>query len=205
MTRRLIVVRHGRTAWNVEGRFQGRDHPDDPPLDDVGRAQAAAAATGLAGSGATVLLASPLRRAWQTAEAVSHVLGLPVVAEPRLREQGFGHWEGLTRPEVAERFPEQYQRWLDGEEPHRDGGETRAEAGARAAGAVDDVPEGATAVLVTHGAAGAALVAHLLGLGDATRRIGGLHNCHASTLLETTDGWALRTHNVSPASGDSGH
>lgn len=190
------MLRHGRTAWNVAGRFQGRDHPDDPALDDVGLAQAAQAGQALGGVGATLLLSSTLRRARQTADAVAATTGLVVRPDPRLAEQAFGHWEGLTRDEVQERFPEQYAVWRAGGEPNRDGGETRSEVGRRAAAAVAELPAGASAILVTHGAAAAALVANLLGLGDASRRIHGLGNCHTSAMVETTDGWSLLSHDL---------
>jgi glucosyl-3-phosphoglycerate phosphatase len=191
-----VVLRHGRTAWNVAGRFQGRDHPDDPPLDDVGLAQAAQAGQALAGVGANLLLSSTLRRARQTADAVAAATGLRVQLEPRLAEQAFGSWEGLTRAEVEERFPEQFALWRTGGEPDRDGGETRAETGRRAAAAVADLPAGSTAILVTHGAAAAALIADLLGLGDVSRRIHGIGNCHTSSMLETSGGWSLLSHDL---------
>ena len=191
-----MVLRHGRTAWNVAGRFQGRDHPDDPPLDDIGIAQAAQAGAALAGVGATLLLSSTLRRARQTAEAVAVTTGLTVQPDARLAEQSFGRWEGLTRDEVQARFPEEFAVWRSGGEPDRRGGETRAEAGLRASGVVADLPAGSTAILVTHGAAAAALVATLLGLGTVSRRIHGLGNCHTSSLLETADGWSLLSHDL---------
>ena len=190
------MLRHGRTAWNVAGRFQGRDHPDDPPLDDVGLAQAAQAGRALAGVGATVLWSSPLRRARQTAAAVAAATGLTVTTDPRLAEQAFGVWEGLTRDEVVDRYPAAFATWREGGEPDREGGETRAEVGRRAAAAVADLPVGCAAILVSHGAAAGALVATLLGLGEAPRRIHGLGNCHTSQLREGVDGWTLLSHDL---------
>lgn len=192
--RRIVVLRHGRTAWNVAGRFQGRNHPDDPALDDVGLAQAEQAGRALAGSGATLLVTSPLRRARQTAAAVAAATGLEATADERLAEQAFGVWEGLTRPEIVERYPQEFETWLAGGEPDRQGGETRSEVGRRAALAVADLPPATTAVLVTHGAAAAALVAELLGLGGASRRIHGLGNCHTSSLVERGGDWSLVWH-----------
>ena len=191
-----MVLRHGRTAWNVAGRFQGRDHPDDPPLDDVGLVQAAQAGRSLGGIGATLLLSSTLRRARQTAAAVAATTGLTVQPDPRLAEQAFGRWEGLTRDEVVQQYPAEFEVWRAGGEPNREGGETRSETGRRAAAAVADLPAGATAILVTHGAAAAALVANLLGLGDQSRRIHGLGNCHTSSVVETTGGWSLLSHDL---------
>ena len=102
----------------------------------------------------------------------------------------------LTRDEVAERYPAEFAIWRSGREPDREGGETRTEVGVRAAAAVADLPAGCTAILVSHGAAAAALIAELLGLGEVSRRIHGLGNCHTSSMLETADGWSLLSHDL---------
>ena len=128
----LALLRHGRTAWNREGRFQGWA---DVPLDGEGREQARRAAGDLAGvlSGPAVVLSSDLRRARVTAEAVAEALGTAVVADDALREVDVGDWEGLTQAEAADRHPDTYRRWATGADVRRGGGETLAEAGARVA------------------------------------------------------------------------
>ncbi|MCU1617498.1 MAG: hypothetical protein JWO98_5038, partial [Frankiales bacterium] len=99
---RLLIWRHGRTEWNATGRFQGQL---DPPLDDEGRAQASRIAPQLLaaalGPASTVVVSSDLTRAAETATALTEILGVPVRLDPRLREQGLGCWEGMTRDEVA--------------------------------------------------------------------------------------------------------
>lgn len=150
--RRLIVVRHGRTSWNAEGRFQGHA---DPPLDDEGEATAAALAGSLGGLGVAVVASSDLRRAVATAGPLARACGVPVTVDPRLREVDVGAWEGLQPAEVANRFPAEWERWKAGGDIRRGGGETLAEAGRRVADALQDlaasIPGTATAVAVGHG------------------------------------------------------
>jgi broad specificity phosphatase PhoE len=89
----LLLVRHGETDWNAEGRLQGHT---DTPLNDYGRRQAAALAETLAGDGIDALYASDLARARETAEILGARLGLVVELDPDLREKDWGTWEGLT-------------------------------------------------------------------------------------------------------------
>ena len=115
MTRPILYyVRHGETDWNVEGRLQGSH---DPALNALGRRQAAACADILRNlidrdGGAPLdypYVASPLQRARQTAEIMRAKLGLApgdYHVDPRLREIGFGEWEGLTLREVRSRSPQ---------------------------------------------------------------------------------------------------
>lgn len=195
---RLIIWRHGRTEWNATGRFQGQL---DPPLDDHGRAQAAATAPLLAGglsAADTVVVSSDLARAVETAETLTALLGEALRVDRRLREHGLGTWEGLTRAEVADRYPEQYADWLAGRAVQGRGGEETADVAARALGALADLPEVPNAVVVTHGGTGLRLIEALLELGPAHRRVfGPLGNCAWSELLRQGDRWRLMRHNSS--------
>jgi broad specificity phosphatase PhoE len=112
---KLLLVRHGETDWNRDGRWQGGS---DTRLNDLGREQARALAEQLDGD-IDVLYSSDLARARETAEIVAAKLGLEVRLDPRLRERGFGSWEGLTMPEIEERFAESHRRWRSGEEAQR--------------------------------------------------------------------------------------
>ena len=105
----MLLLRHGQTAMSVDKRFSGSSNP---PLTELGLVQAAAAARHLAGSGATVVVSSPLTRARQTAATVADVLGLDVEVEEGLRETDFGDWEGCTFREVRERWPLEMDQWL---------------------------------------------------------------------------------------------
>jgi broad specificity phosphatase PhoE len=201
--RRLLVWRHGRTAWNATGRFQGQL---DPPLDDEGRAQAARTAPHLAAAlrgEDVVLVSSDLQRAVDTAATLAPLLGLPLRVDERLREHGLGSWEGLTRDEVESRHPDQYADWVAGRSVPGRGGEAQADVAARALAAVADLPTASTAVLVTHGGTAGRLVEALLGLSAEHRRVfGPLGNCHWSELSFQASGWRLMKHNLAvPAAG----
>src|SRR6266550_8903059 len=92
----LLLVRHGETDWNAEGKLQGHT---DRPLNDYGRRQAQALADRLAEEKIDALYASDLCRARETAEILGEKLGLTVVVDPDLREKNWGTWEGLTSDE----------------------------------------------------------------------------------------------------------
>ena len=196
--RTVLVWRHGQTAWNAQRRFQGQL---DVELDDLGRAQAARAAALLAGFSPSAIVASDLVRARETAQALADVTGLPIATDPRLREIDVGVWQGLTFDEVSERFPVEAAMWRDGGDGRRGGGESLVEVGARAVAAVDDalrdLADGATLVVVTHGAAGRAIVASMIGLpATSWRSLGSLANCCWSLMGESASGWRLFDHNA---------
>src|SRR5689334_12745091 len=108
---RLLLVRHGESEWNADGRWQGQA---DPPLSDLGRRQARNAAAHVGAVDAIV--ASPLERARVTAETISEALGVgPVLVEPDLMERHAGEWQGLTRAQIEEQYP----GYLDSHGPDR--------------------------------------------------------------------------------------
>ena len=92
----LLLVRHGETDWNADGRLQGHT---DRPLSEFGRLQAQRLAEELEGEQLEAIYSSDLARARETAEIVSERLGLPVELNPDLREKDWGNWEGLTAVE----------------------------------------------------------------------------------------------------------
>lgn len=201
----VVLLRHARTAYNASLRLQGQI---DIPLDDVGRWQAEEGASALASSHrATRIVSSDLERATDTAAAYARSIGGDVVVETdeRLRERGFGIWEGLTGEEISERWPEEYTAWRRGEEPVSAGAETRAAVAKRMSEAVlqhaHELDAGETLVVVSHGAAITLAVTALLGLDPSTwRGISGMHNVHWSH-LHRSDGdavpaWRLVAHNV---------
>jgi len=97
----MLLLRHAQSAWNELGRWQGRS---DPPLSDLGRRQAAAAAARIGAVDA--IAASPLDRARTTAEIIAEVNGIgPVVLDEGLVERDVGEWSGLTRADIDERWP----------------------------------------------------------------------------------------------------
>ncbi len=92
----LLLVRHGETDWNADGRLQGQT---DRPLSDYGRRQARQLAEELVDEELEAIYASDLARARETADIVGERLGLPVALDPQLREKDWGTWEGLTAVE----------------------------------------------------------------------------------------------------------
>jgi broad specificity phosphatase PhoE len=108
----LILVRHGETDWNAQHRWQGHS---DTRLNDAGREQARLLAEGLPDVDA--LYSSDLARARETAEILAGKIGLEVRFDERLRERGFGSWEGLTMDEIESAYPDDKRRWLAGTGP----------------------------------------------------------------------------------------
>ena len=105
---RIIAIRHGETTWNVDTRIQGHL---DIPLSANGRWQAERLADALRDEPIKAIYASDLTRAWETAQYVAQVQGLPVIKEIGLRERDFGDFEGKTFAEIEVLLPEQSLRW----------------------------------------------------------------------------------------------
>lgn len=194
-TRRLILVRHGRTAWNVAKRAQGHT---DIPLDDVGHAQAQAMAPLVAAGRPDRLWTSDLLRARQTAAYLEALTGLVAEPDPRLREFSMGERSGLTRQEFAARFPREYAAWLaDDDSLQVPGAETTDEVIARIVPALRSylaaLPAGGVGVVVTHGACLRTGLLELLGLPRWVDGVlGSLGNCSWTTVQEMHMGGRLR-------------
>ncbi|NPA26302.1 MAG: histidine phosphatase family protein [Chloroflexi bacterium] len=135
----LLLVRHGETDWNREGRYQGQA---DPGLNARGRAQAQALAHRLRAAGwrPQVIYTSPLRRAAETAAILNQAWQVPVRVDPRLMEIHQGAWQGLTVDEIARRWPQLFEAWERTPWAVRPpGGETLAEVRDRVYAAIDDI------------------------------------------------------------------
>lgn len=171
MTRRLLLVRHGVTSWNHEGRFQGHLNP---ALHASGEAEARYLAQRLVAEEPEpiFIVTSPLQRAATTAAILALALtnaGRPTepLADRRLMEIGQGEWEGRTHAELARADPARYAAWRAGggmvEPP---GGETMAAARARVATSIDQrlAESSSTLCLVSHGGILRLAAGHLLGL-----------------------------------------
>ncbi len=119
---RFLLLRHGQTELSVHRRYSGRGNP---PLTELGRQQAAAAAAYVAGiEGISAVISSPLQRALDTATAAANALGLDVTVDDDLIETDFGDWEGLTFGEAAKRDPELHSSWLGDTSVAPPGGES---------------------------------------------------------------------------------
>ncbi len=149
---RLLAIRHGQTAWNVDSRIQGQL---DIPLDEHGRWQAERLAQALAGEGVDAIYSSDLQRAAGTAAAVARTTGVPLVTDPALRERAFGEFEGQTFAEIERRWPEAAARWRRRESDFGPGGgETLSVFYERSVDAAERLAQrhpGQTVVLVAHG------------------------------------------------------
>jgi broad specificity phosphatase PhoE len=195
---RLLLWRHGQTDWNAADRVQGQIDVD---LSEVGRAQAEAAAARLAALHPDLIVASDLRRAADTAKTLAAVTGLDIAYDARLRERHYGVWQGLTNPEIAVRWPGEYERWHAGLPLHGLGIEDLDEVGKRMADALQDVSgraPGGTVVVASHGSAIRRGVIALLGWPEpVVRTLGTISNCHWVELrLDPKRGWQLRAYNA---------
>ena len=197
--RRLLLLRHGQTAWNAQSRFQGQTDID---LDDVGRAQAERAGELLARLRPDLLVSSDLRRATDTAAALARRTGLAVSVDSRLRETDAGQWQGLTAAEIDARFGDARAAWRAGSDaPAGATGERRSEVGARVAAALLEhgarLAKGGLLVAVTHGGAVSSGLHVLLGVPrERWPVLSGLSNCHWSILAERGgQRWVLEEHN----------
>jgi 2,3-bisphosphoglycerate-dependent phosphoglycerate mutase len=158
----LLLVRHGETDWNREARWQGHSNTS---LNARGREQAQELADELTEQ-IDVVYSSDLARARETAEIVARRLGLDVRLDPRLRERGFGSWEGLTRSEIEERDAEGLARWRAGEGPGAHDAERFDAFAERMRGFLQDVLDrhpGESVLVIAHG--GSIRVIHALATG----------------------------------------
>jgi probable phosphoglycerate mutase len=197
--RRVLLLRHGQTSWNVEERFQGQTDID---LDEVGRRQATRAARLLTRMRPHALVSSDLRRARDTAAALSRLTGLEVQTDPRLRETYAGSWQGMTSTEIDAAHGPQRDAWRSGQDVRPGGdGELRHEVGDRVAAAVREhaarLGPGELLVAVSHGGAVSSGLQTLLGVPRASWPVvTGLSNCHWSSLRQYGQRWVLEEHNA---------
>jgi len=162
---RLLLIRHGRSVWNAQGRIQGRA---DPPLDELGREQARRLAERLRQEAVVALYTSPLRRAQETADIIGRALDVPVVPDERLQEYDVGDIAGLTWEQVVERYPDVAHRWAEAQEelgiPGEEGhGPFRARVVAAFGDIVSRHADGPVGV-VAHGGTLGTYLNHLIGL-----------------------------------------
>ena len=192
MTTRLLLVRHGETDSNAEGRTQGRR---DVPLNERGRRQAAALAEMLREHAPTTVYSSPAGRARETAGAVAGALGLEVTIDERLAELDHSELDGLTGAEMRERYPEFLRRWRD-EDPAElriPGGESMGDAQIRMVAAAESIAKthrDGTVVIASHNLALHALICHALGTPLASFRQF-RQDLAALTILEVYDDGAF--------------
>jgi broad specificity phosphatase PhoE len=201
--RRLILLRHGQTDYNVGGRMQGHL---DSVLTTVGHEQAATAAPVLAALRPDRVVSSDLQRAVDTADVVGTACGLPVKFDARLRETHLGDWQGRTVAEIDRDYPGAIATWRSDPGWAPPGGESRVAVVARSRPVVDeldaefaDSEASSTVLLVAHGGLIAGLVTGLMELPtEVWPSFGGLGNCRWAVLARREDHprWRLAGYNV---------
>ena len=189
---RIIAVRHGETAWNVDTRIQGHL---DIALNDTGHWQARQVARALADEPLAAVYTSDLQRAHATAQAIAQASGAPLVAEPGLRERSFGELEGRTFAEIEAELPEQARRWRQ-RDPHfaPTGGETLVQLRERIAATTHRLAAQHTEqliVLVAHGGVRDMLYRLATGLDLQAPRTWLVTNASINRLLWTPQGLTL--------------
>lgn len=164
----IILARHGETDWNAAEVFRGRA---DVELNNTGVMQAELLGEYLCSDSIDFIYSSPLRRAVKTAEAIANRQALAVNTVPNLIDFDYGEWQGLSRREVRERYPELYQDWISIPEQVRiPGGESLEDVRNRVMPFVEDVVLGigeGKIVLVSHRVVNKVLICALLGLDNS--------------------------------------
>lgn len=187
--RRLVLLRHGRTAWNLERRIQGQT---DVPLDEVGVLQAEKVAPTLAAMQPAFVRSSDLVRASATAERVADLAGLELVTDRRLREFDLGERAGTTHAEFEATAADEFAAFRAGRYEAAAGAESSADVVSRFVPALDEalaaVPVDGLGVVVAHGAALKVAIAAWLGWpGEVVLGLRALGNCHWAVLESEVD------------------
>jgi len=188
----FLIIRHGETLWNREHRIQGQR---DSALSPTGLAQADAVGRRLREESIDLLVASDLGRTLQTAAPIAAATGLAIIQDARLRERGFGVFEGLTPEEIHQRYPDEYERWQSRDpEFAMQGGESLMQLRARLSACVEEIAARghAKVALVTHGGALDALYRTATGTPYATVRNWALANASINDMVVENGRWQIR-------------
>lgn len=190
---RILAIRHGETAWNVDTRIQGHL---DIPLNDTGRWQAERLARALAArDNIHAIYCSDLQRAHHTAQAIADATGAPLLTHAGLRERGFGIFEGKTYAEIEQTWPEESERWRQ-RVPHwaPPGGESLLQVRERITRTLHELAAGHPGeqiVLVAHGGIMDQLYRAATGQDLQAPRTWQLGNTAVNRLLWTPQGLSL--------------
>jgi len=164
----IYLVRHGQTAWNKEEIFRGRT---DVPLDETGLRQAELAGEYFKGLEIHGIYASPLARAWETAQKIAQFHNLKVQPSDGIIDMSFGKWEGHPHQEIQKTDREIYRQWK--EEPHKvrlPGGESLEDVRIRGMAALEEAIRlhfGKTLIFVSHRVVNKVLICGILGIDNS--------------------------------------
>ncbi len=188
----LLLLRHGETLWNAEGRIQGHR---DSPLSAEGVAQAEALARRLALEQPDALYSSDLGRARQTMDPIARATGLTPRIDPALRERCYGAFEGMTWPEIEREFPLEYAAHLGGDPGQKPvGGESMQEFRDRAVGALTRIAEASgddKVVVVAHGGVLGMLYRHVMDIPLRAPRHSAMPNASLNRFAYRSGIWRL--------------
>lgn len=193
----VVLVRHGESLWNAQGRIQGQAGTGLSPF---GMRQAEVTAEYLSRryAGVTLAVRSDQERVAQTAQPFEAATGVDTCVDTRWREIDVGTWSGLTWDEVAVQDPDTLAGWRAGNDVRRGGGETFAEMRARACAALEDLRDaGGTVIVFSHGGAIRLGVAAAIGvpvMGE--NALSPLANCSVTELVLEDGGYRLAAYNV---------
>lgn len=188
----ILLVRHGETLWNTEGRIQGQL---DSPLSSAGLIQADALARRLAAERPDRLFTSDLGRARQTAEPIARATGLVPQVDPRLRERCYGHFEGRIWPEIKHEFRgDRDAHWDHSSRVKAVGGESLREFRDRVLGALERIARSAAeskVVVVAHGGVLGMLYRHVMGIPAQAPRSYAMPNAGVNRFRFDSGDWSL--------------
>mgnify|MGYP005906175719 CR=1 FL=1 len=165
---RIILLRHGETTWNIEGRYQGQE---DTPLSEKGKLQGRQAAFALKNIPIDRAFSSPLSRSFETCRMAADYHHLTVTKDARLTEISHGLWEGIHADEIEKRYPEEFHLWHSHpEKVHMPEGESLEDVRKRVREAFDEYAaryDGETLLVAAHDAVNKAIICDLLGLSQS--------------------------------------
>ena len=189
---RVVLIRHGETEWNREGRIQG--YHADSPLTASGHAQAHLLAERLASEAFDALHSSDAGRTRQTATPICAATGLEVVYDATLRERNYGLFEGRTYREVEREYPEAFQKFRT-RDPYYvpPNGESAVQFRDRVVAALERIAEGAAGgvAVITHGGVLGMMYRHVTGTPLDSKRSYSLHNASINRFLYSDKRWSI--------------
>jgi len=190
----LILIRHGETMWNIEGRWQGHA---DSSLTDLGIHQAEALARRLSNMVFAALYTSDLGRALDTARIISRETGHEIIFDSRLRERNVGIFQGLTLVEMQDRFPESFERYRNFDQEYViPQGESMNQRYAINIEFINEIAEnhrGQSVVVVTHGGVLNSMFRYVLKLPPESNRRYKIKNTSINSFVHGENGWVLQT------------
>ena len=192
---KLIIIRHGETLWNIEGKKQGQL---DSPLTSLGIKQAKALAQRLTEESFTVLYASDLGRAYETAEYIAARTNHKIFPEQRLRERNFGIFQGLTDKQIENKYPAEHNSYLTNRVDYViPDGESLRQFYARVTDFLESLitfHDGQIVTIVTHGGVIDGWFRYIFDLPLGTVRRAKLWNASINCIVhEDKGGWTLHT------------